>query len=227
MATSRIQRGIIWVIAAALMGGTIMGFLVMILSSQTQQQQQAAWQKYQAEYAAYQKKTTAQAAELSNRYFAEFQPYSANVATFDAASATAMAQSDLKVGDGEAITDTTKFAAYYIGWTPDGKVFDQSIDGSSLKAPISINELKNTSLIAGWKEGMLGMKIGGVRELTIPADKAYGKQGSTDATGKQTIAPDTPLKFVVMAIPQPTAIPQPAMSPEVQQYIQAQYGGQQ
>jgi FKBP-type peptidyl-prolyl cis-trans isomerase len=52
-------------------------------------------------------------------------------------------------------------------------------------------------VITGWSEGVQGMRIGGVRELTIPASKAYGETGSPS----KSIAPNTPLKFIVMLIP--------------------------
>lgn len=59
------------------------------------------------------------------------------------------------------------------------------------------------------------MKVGGIRELTIPADKAYGETGSGG-----TIAPNTPLKFVIMIIPTPETIPQPAVPAELLKYYQ-------
>jgi FKBP-type peptidyl-prolyl cis-trans isomerase len=77
-------------------------------------------------------------------------------------------------------------------------------------------------LIEGWKTGMKGMHIGGVRVITIPSDKAYGASGQTDSNGQQTIAPNMPLKFIVMAIPQPAAIPQPDTSKLLQEMQEAQ-----
>ena len=54
------------------------------------------------------------------------------------------------------------------------------------------------------------MKVGGVRELTIPADKAYGSNGSPNQQDPaKSIAPDTPLKFIIMLIPKFEEIPQP------------------
>lgn len=63
-------------------------------------------------------------------------------------------------------------AMYYIGWNPDGKIFDQSIDGETLKSPLSLDGVGASDVIVGWKKGLLGMKVGGVRELTIPS--GYG-----------------------------------------------------
>ena len=45
------------------------------------------------------------------------------------------------------------------------------------------------------------MRLGGVRELTIPSDKAYGEKGQGN-----DIPANTPLKFIVMAVPKPVTI---------------------
>ena len=74
-------------------------------------------------------------------------------------------------------------------------------------------------MIEGWKKGLVGMKIGGVRELSIPSDLAYGKNGSGEK-----IPADTPLKFIVMAIPQPEEIPEVEMPQLVKDYYKRLYG---
>ena len=104
-------------------------------------------------------------------------------------------------GDGAEVKNDTKFSVYYIGWNAKGEVFDQSIADGKLKAPLNLDGPANMLVIQGWKEGLVGMKIGGVRELTIPADKAYGKQSQGDK-----IPTNSPLKFVVMAIERPAEI---------------------
>jgi FKBP-type peptidyl-prolyl cis-trans isomerase len=121
-----------------------------------------------------------------------------------------VATTDLKVDDGATLISTTAYSAYYIGWNPKGVVFDQSIENGALKAPIT-----GGNLITGWNEGVVGMKIGGVREITIPSDKAYGATGSGD-----NIPPNTPIKFVVMVIPKVSDIPMP-------QILQDYYNSQQ
>ena len=60
-----------------------------------------------------------------------------------------------------------------------------------LSAPFS-----PASAIAGWQRGVVGMKIGGVRELTIPADLAYG-----DTARGEDIPANSPLKFIIVAVP--------------------------
>ena len=133
---------------------------------------------------------------------------------FNAASVKDLTKKDLKEGDGEEFTDsTTKFQAYYIGWKPDGVVFDGSFENGRLKSPAVFRKEGNKwGLIEGWSEGLKGMKVGGIRELSIPADKAYGAQGSVNQEdSSKTIGPNTPLKFIVMLIPEFQEIPQPSL----------------
>lgn len=202
MSTSRGQRIGIWVIAVVMTIGTIGSFFVVILANSNSKVDYQKQLDAQKAYTDYTKKVQAQGDELSKQYYAEFSQYASQPATFDAASVKEVGKEDLKVGDGEEIKEGTAYAAYYIGWNPKGKVFDQSIEGDKLKAPIP-----GGNLIPGWNEGVIGMKMGGVRVLTIPADKAYGKAGSGE-----DIPADTPLKFVVMAIPKPAEIPMPDLS---------------
>lgn len=203
--------------------GTLGSFAVMVLSMQNQQKLQAEYQKanseYQAAQSAYKKKIEAQTNELSAKYYETFQQYSGQVGAFDVESVKELKTEDLAEGDGAVIDGKTKFAAYYIGWDANGNVFDQSIDGGKLKEPTIVADgLDQAGLITGWKEGLKGMKIGGVRLLSIPSSKAYGESGSKDQNGKQTIPANMPLKFVVMAIPQPETIPQPDISKLIEIY---------
>lgn len=214
MATKKAQRIGIWIIAIVLTVGTLAGFVAIVLQPKNEANDQAKLTalsaEYQANQDAYQKKVTAQAAELSTMYFSQLSQYSSRVKSFDKASVTELKSEDLKVGDGAEITAETTFTAYYIGWNPDGVIFDQSIDGTSLKAPFSVSP---GSVIKGWSEGTLGMKIGGIRELTIPSDKAYGEAG-----GGEKIPANTPLKFVIMVIPTPETIAQPEVPAELLKY---------
>ena len=223
MATSKIQRWGIMTILIVTVVGTLGSFAVMVLSMQNQQKLQAEYQKanseYQAAQSAYKKKVEAQTNELSAKYYETFQQYSGQVGAFDVESVKELKTEDLAEGDGAVIDGKTKFAAYYIGWDANGNVFDQSIDGGKLKEPTVVADgLDQAGLIAGWKEGLKGMKIGGVRLLSIPSSKAYGESGSKDQNGKQTIPANMPLEFVVMAIPQPETIPQPDISKLIEIY---------
>ena len=215
MATKRSQRIGIWVIAAIMAVGTIGSFLIIILQNNNNatdtNRKNELTAAYQKEVDAYQTKVDAQAAELSAKYFTEFNQYAGNrAAVWDAETATELKKEDLKVGDGDAITTDSTFTAYYVGWTPDGKVFDGSIDGDKLKAPFQVTP---GGVIEGWTKGADGMKVGGVRELTLPAAMAYGATGSGES-----IPPNTPLKFVLMIIPTPPTISQPQPSDELIKY---------
>ena len=207
MATPRSQQIGIWIIAVVMLVGTLGSFLVMVLSNQNQAKDQASLQKA---YNTYQASVTAQTKQLSDTYYPTFSQYSTIPAAFSADGIKTVTTIDLKVGDGATLTSTTTYSAYYIGWNPKGVVFDQSIETGALKAPIV-----GGNLITGWNEGVVGMKFGGVREITIPSDKAYGATGSGD-----NIPPNTPIKFVVMAIPKVSTITMP-------QILQDYYNSQQ
>ena len=216
MATSKRQRVGILVVMIATVLGTLGSFAVMVLSMQSNRQAQAEYQKVLAEYkknqAAYEEKKQAQTNALSAKYYETFKQYSDQVDKFDVNSVKSLSTEDLAEGDGAVIDSKTNFAAYYIGWDANGSIFDQSIDNNKLKDPLPVNGLSSAGIITGWKEGLKGMKIGGVRLLSVPSDKAYGEAGSKDKNGKQVIAANMPLKFVVMAIPAPENIPQPDMT---------------
>jgi len=206
MATSKTQRIGIWIIAAFMAVGTIGSFAIIILANQNSQKDQARVKELTAQYTA---ETNAQAQELSNTHFATFNQFASRVAPFEASSVTELKTEDIIVGTGDAITTETPFTAYYIGWTPNGKIFDSSINGDALKAPFTAAP---GGVITGWTKGADGMKVGGARELTIPSDLAYGSTGSGTS-----IPADTPLKFVIMIIPTPKTI---EMSKELLNYYQ-------
>ncbi len=215
MATSTAQRTGIWIIAVVLTVGTLAGFIAMILAPQNEKTDaarlQASYAEYQKATDEYQKKLQAQADKYSAIYYAGFSQYSTIPAAFTAGDVKTLASRDIVVGSGEEIKQGTAYSAYYIGWNPKGKVFDQSIESGKLKSPIAGGDQ-----IVGWNEGVVGMKIGGVRELTIPSDKAYGPtERSAD------IPANTPLKFIVMAIPKVEEIKQPEVPKELLQ----NYGG--
>ncbi len=92
---------------------------------------------------------------------------------------------DIKVGTGDEVKAGATVTAHYTGaLAKDGTIFESSKDtGEPATFPLD-------GVIAGWQEGVPGMKVGGVRRLTIPASKAYGEQGSPP-----TIGPNEPLVF--------------------------------
>ncbi|MGA7172936.1 MAG: FKBP-type peptidyl-prolyl cis-trans isomerase [Candidatus Dormiibacterota bacterium] len=99
---------------------------------------------------------------------------------------------DTTVGTGATAADGDKIKVTYVGSLPDGTVFDRSTNDDGGK-PISFT-LATGKVIAGWVEGIAGMKVGGTRELVIPAALAYG----CTADGK--IPADSTLIFTVQLV---------------------------
>jgi len=96
---------------------------------------------------------------------------------------------DIVKGKGTAAKAEDNLTVQYVGVSfSTGEQFDASWDNGQ---PFTF-QLGVGQVIPGWDEGIEGMKPGGRRQLTIPAEKAYGPQGSPPAIG-----PDETLIFVV------------------------------
>jgi peptidylprolyl isomerase len=96
---------------------------------------------------------------------------------------------DLVAGDGDEATAGQVVEVHYVGvsWST-GKQFDASWDrGSTFKF-----KLGKGDVIAGWDQGVAGMRVGGRRRITIPPMLGYGKRGAGGVIG-----PDETLVFVV------------------------------
>lgn len=89
---------------------------------------------------------------------------------------------DAQVKAGDSIT------VHYVGWLMDGTKFDSSVDRNQ---PFTVTAGVG-QVISGWDQGVLGMKVGEKRKLTIPANLAYGEAGLADV-----IPPNSPLTFEV------------------------------
>ena len=101
---------------------------------------------------------------------------------------TKLVITDITDGEGVGAAVGDLIAVHYVGvLSSDGTRFDGNF-GSS---PFSLT-LGKGQVIKGWDEGLLGMKAGGMRQLDIPADLAYGDSGSGDI-----IKPGAALSFVV------------------------------
>ncbi len=81
---------------------------------------------------------------------------------------------DSLVGDGPEAKAGDIVTVHYTGWLTDGSKFDSSLDRND---PFEFM-LGAHHVIAGWDEGVAGMKVGGRRRLTIPAELGYGARGA-------------------------------------------------
>lgn len=80
---------------------------------------------------------------------------------------------DMVVGEGEEAVPGQGVTVHYTGWFLDGEKFDSSVDrGETFRFPLG-----GGRVIAGWDEGVAGMRIGGKRRLVIPPELAYGAAG--------------------------------------------------
>jgi len=98
---------------------------------------------------------------------------------------TTLGIGDLILGTGTQIQSTETVTVQYVlmEWT-SGKVLESSWKSTPFTSPLS-------GVIPGWRQGLLGMKVGGRRILIIPPDLAYG------ATGSGSVGPNQTLVFVV------------------------------
>ena len=93
---------------------------------------------------------------------------------------------DLRAGDGAEARPGQQVSVHYVGTLVDGKKFDSSRDRGQ---PFTF-KLGAGQVIQGWDQGVAGMKIGGLRKLTIPPELGYGPDGYPGA-----IPPNATLLF--------------------------------
>lgn len=97
----------------------------------------------------------------------------------------------LQQGNGQEAKNGDVVSVHYTGYLTNGQVFDSSIGRGE---PFSFT-LGGGQVIKGWDQGVLGMKVGEKRKLTIPSDLAYGKEGASGV-----IPPNATLIFEVEMI---------------------------
>jgi FKBP-type peptidyl-prolyl cis-trans isomerase FkpA len=80
---------------------------------------------------------------------------------------------ELKAGTGSEAKSGKRVTVHYVGTLTDGKKFDSSRDrGEGFDFTLGAGEV-----IKGWDQGVAGMKVGGMRKLTIPPELGYGARG--------------------------------------------------
>tara|TARA_E500000318_G_scaffold29852_1_gene29738 strand:- start:3911 stop:4660 length:750 start_codon:yes stop_codon:yes gene_type:complete len=98
---------------------------------------------------------------------------------------------DMVRGTGATAIENASVTVHYTGWLLDGTKFDSSHDRNQ---PFTFT-LGAGRVIEGWDLGVVGMKVGGTRELLIPSKLAYGARGAGGV-----IPPNAPLRFEVELI---------------------------
>lgn len=197
--TSPKQRVVIIIIAVIMLGSIIASYAAILMGGGSKSGasdtgiSEARITAYEADYEA--KLKEFQEASVSD--FGKFVAYKSEVKAYNetAANGGGVQTSDLLKGSGEKLAEgDNNYLAYYIGWCADGSVFDSSFDSTS--SPNAFTKILDASLgmIEGWNVGVVGMRLGGVREITIPGELAYGDQ--MEICGGY----NKPLKFLVMAV---------------------------
>lgn len=96
---------------------------------------------------------------------------------------------DIVAGTGASPSRGQTVVVHYTGWLTNGMKFDSSVDrGEPFEFTIGVGQV-----IQGWDQGVMTMKIGGKRKLTIPPELAYGSEDIGDGL----IPPNSTLVFEV------------------------------
>ncbi len=98
---------------------------------------------------------------------------------------------DLTVGTGAEAKSGNAVTVNYTGWLADGTQFDSSVGGQPFDFTVGAGRV-----IAGWDQGVAGMKVGGKRRLIIPPDLGYGEGGMGPIPGGATLIFDVELLTV-------------------------------
>lgn len=197
--TSLKQRIFIILIAVIMLGSIIASYAAIIInggnssSSSESGISEAKILEYENDYNV----KVAEFKEASRSDYDKFITYRSEVKAYNetAANTNGVQTKDLLKGDGRKLAEgDSDYLAYYIGWCADESVFDSSFDDSSNPTAFARALDASLGMIEGWNLGVEGMRLGGVREITIPGELAYGEQ--MEICGGYS----KPLKFLVMAV---------------------------
>ena len=225
--TSKKQRIFISIIAIVMLGSVIGGYAAIVIGgnnakSSTSNQNKIDPSKV-TEYTEALSNAQQEFAAATKSDFDRFIKYRSEIKAYNETSANSegLKTRDLKSGDGRTLTEKdSDYLAYYVGWCADESIFDSTFDDKS--NPTAFTKILDASvgLIEGWQLGVAGMKLNGIRELTIPADLAY--KDTTEICGGK----NKPLKFLIM--PKEKAEPLSGLSAKLEEATlrvqYAQYG---
>ncbi len=196
--TSPKQRIVISVIAIVMLGSIIASYAAIILNGGKTDSGSTSTGVSAEKMAEYEDDYNAKLAEFKKSTqgdFDKFIKYKGEIKAYNesAANGGPVTTKDLVVGNGkELASGDSDYYAYYVGWCADETIFDSSFDNTS--DPKSFAKILDASLgmIEGWQTGVVGMKINGIREITVPSTLAYGD--SMEICGGY----NKPLKFLIM-----------------------------
>ena len=198
--TSLKQRIVISVIAIVMVGSIVASYAAIVINggkSSSSATDSGVSEEKIAQYSEEYTEKLAAFKKVSANDFNKFVTYKSEVKAYNetAANENGVATRDLLKGEGRKLAeDDMDYLAYYIGWCADETIFDSSLDSTT--SPTAFDKALDASLgmIEGWNAGVIGMRLGGVREITVPGELAYGS--SMEICGGY----NKPLKFLVMAV---------------------------
>ena len=91
---------------------------------------------------------------------------------------------DIKIGDGQEVEKFNIVTVNYTGLLEDGTKFDSSLNPGRTPFRFTVGA---GQVIKGWDEGLIGMKVGGKRKLTIPPELGYGSRDSGPIPANSTL----------------------------------------
>ncbi len=193
--TSTKTRIFIIAIAVIMVGSIIASYAAIVASGSKSTGSGEVDEEKVAEYKEAFEETQEEFTNETYGDFEDFIEYKSEIAAYNESKANegGVQTKDLKLGTGKKLTkDDTDYLAYYVGWCADESIFDSSFDNND--DPDGFKSILDPSvgLIEGWSLGVEGMKVGGIREVTIPGDLAYGD--SMEICGGK----NKPIKFMIM-----------------------------
>lgn len=105
---------------------------------------------------------------------------------------------DLVVGEGMRADSGDVARVFYAGWLPGGMEFDARRDGRPLEVALGYGQV-----IAGWDQGVVGMRVGGRRKLVVPPALGYGAEGRGRIPRNSTLVFEVELVEVEDRTPEP------------------------
>lgn len=108
---------------------------------------------------------------------------------------------DFSEGSGDAAAVGDEVFIHFNGWLSDGRLFASSILNDQ---PIRFT-IGNGEVIAGWEEGVQGMKVGGERQLVVPPELGFGEEGAGSIPPNETLTLEVELLLIA---PKPQEVPE-------------------